>query len=512
MAANEYIRTVNITPIGTSYSWDTPPNWITIARVGTTDDWTITVAPNSGVSRNATLTVRHANTSTIDTIEVTQAGNTVIAPTSTPAPTAAPTATPLPTVEYTPIPTPVPTVAATPVPTPVPTVAATPVPTPVPTAAPTPVPTVAATPVPILSVVFNNNGNNVTNVTLDDFNNGPGSSVTTNFSYTDTATTTNQVPTIISKDSGYSVQFVYGTNINGNIVGSCIITSLDGGAKFPTSIMLDPLVIAHPDNSNIRYTLSVSLSQGTLLVIEPTPVPTAASTPVPTPVPTVTRGPIATLSATPFATLNPTPFPTPTTYFGGGGGGGGGCHIAGELITMANGETKAVENIQIGDTLLSFNVNGYSFDENAYLNWSSHVDNFEGEFTSVSVTNIKIDSYDSYYDFNNGSLKITYEHPILIKNADNIVSWKTAKDSDVGEYMLNENNEWVLITSKYLISKNEPFTTWTLDVETEDVYFANGILVHNAADAVIRKDDDFDDGFDDGFNDGFNNGDFGGLN
>ena len=133
MAANEYIRTVNITPLGTSYSWDTPPNWITIVRVGTTDDWTITVAPNSGVARNATLTVRHANTSTIDTIEVTQAGNTVITPTSTPAPTAAPTSTPIPTVATTPVSTPIPTVATTPVSTPIPTVATTPVSTPVPT-------------------------------------------------------------------------------------------------------------------------------------------------------------------------------------------------------------------------------------------------------------------------------------------------------------------------------------------------------------------------------------------
>ena len=354
MAANEYIRTVNITPLGTSYSWDTPPNWITIVRVGTTDDWTITVAPNSGVARNATLTVRHANTSTIDTIEVTQAGNTVITPTSTPAPTAAPTATPIPTVATTPVSTPVPTAAATPVPTPIATASATPV---------------------------------------------------------------------------------------------------------------------------------------------PTPIATVSETPVSTPIATVSETPVSTPKAT---TLDPTPFPTlsPTaTSSSSGGTGGGGCHIAGELITMANGETKAIENIKIGDALLSFNVNGYSFDENAYLNWSSHVDNFEGEFTSVSVTNIKIDSYDSYYDFNNGSLKITYEHPILIKNADNIVSWKTARDSDVGEYMLNENNEWVLITSKYLISKNEPFTTWTLDVETEDVYFANGILVHNAADEVISKDDDSGDGF-----------------
>jgi len=479
MAANEYIRTVNITPLGTSYSWDTPPDWITIVRVGTTDDWTITVAPNSGVARNATLTVRHANTSTIDTIEVTQAGNTVITPTATPAPTAAPTATPAPTAAPTPVPTAAPTPVPTAAPTPVPTAA----PTPVPTVAATPVPTVAATPVPTLSVVINDNGVNVTSVTLDDFNNGPGSSVTKSFSYTDTATTTNQVPTIISKDSGYSVQFVYGTNIFGNVVGSCIITSLNGGAKFPTSIILEPLVIAHPDNSNIRYTLGVTLSQGTSLVIEPTPFPTIPVTPAPTP--------ITTLSATPIATLSPTPVPTATTsYTGGGGGGGGGCHVAGEMITLANGETKAIENIQIGDILLSYDINGYDGSEDAYREWSSHVDNLEGEFTSVEVTNVTVDTYSSYYNFNEGSLKITFEHPVLIKDVNNMVSWKKASDVNVGEFMLNEDSQWILVNTKSLVKTAQPFSTWSIDVESEDVYFANGILVHNAENDFVIDDKD----------------------
>ena len=492
MAANEYIRTVNITPLGTSYSWDTPPDWITITRVGTTDDWTITVSPNSGVARNATLTVRHANTSTIDTINVSQAGNTVITPTATPAPTAAPTATPVPPTA-TPVPTAAPTAVPTAVPTatPVPTVAATPVPTPVPTVAATPVPT--ATAVPKGQVVIRR---------WDAWDesaicNGTGYDQTYTRDVTlpvNESNAWNQVKDILSSAVSGNVDYfkiISLTDENGNTIP--VINgyrSIDDDANLGTMVLCDnrPSPTATP-----APTVAVTPA--------PTPVPTVAVTPAPTPIATVAvtpaPTPIATVASTPAATVAPTavpsptlrPTPTPTTAFTGGGGGGGGCHIAGELITMANGETRAVENIQIGDTLLSFNVDGYNFDENAYLNWSSHVDNFEGEFTSVSVTNIKIDSYDSYYDFNNGSLKITYEHPILIKNADNIVSWKTARDADVGEYMLNENNEWVLITSKYLISKNEPFATWTLDVETEDVYFANGILVHNAADDVLSKDD-----------------------
>ena len=100
MAANDYSRTVSITPVGTAYSWDTPPSWITITQVGTTDEWTITVAANTGSARSAVLTVRHDNGTTTDTINVTQAGVTV-PPTATPVPPT-PTATSVP-------PTPTPT-------------------------------------------------------------------------------------------------------------------------------------------------------------------------------------------------------------------------------------------------------------------------------------------------------------------------------------------------------------------------------------------------------------------
>ena len=92
MAANQYTRTVTITPVSTAYSWDSPPSWITIAQVGSTDSWTITISANSGSARTATLTVRHDNTTTVDTINVTQAGASAASPTSTPV---VPTSTPI---------------------------------------------------------------------------------------------------------------------------------------------------------------------------------------------------------------------------------------------------------------------------------------------------------------------------------------------------------------------------------------------------------------------------------
>jgi len=126
MAANDYSRTVNITPLGTAYAWDTPPSWITITRVGTTDEWTITVSPNAGSARNAVLTVRHGNGSTTDTINVSQAGTSSGSGTGpTPTPTspsgAGPTPTPTSPSGAGPTPTPTSPSGAGPTATPTPT-------------------------------------------------------------------------------------------------------------------------------------------------------------------------------------------------------------------------------------------------------------------------------------------------------------------------------------------------------------------------------------------------------
>jgi hypothetical protein len=325
MAANDYTRTVNITPLGTTYAWDTPPSWITITRVGSSNDWTITVSANGGSARSATLTVRHDNGSTTDTITVSQAGTSS-------GGGAGPTATPVPD----------------------------------PTATPNPTPTSAA---------------------------GAG----------------------------------------------------------------------------------------------PTPVPNSGAGAGPTPTPTrivINSG----VGAGPTAT--PVPNPTATGFVSGGGPGGGGCHVAGEMITMANGEIKAIENIQVGDQLLSFDIHGYNYDHELYQNWSSHIDNFSGEFTSVQVNHVIVDTYTSYYNFNEGALKVTYEHPILIKDINGMVSWKIARDASVGESMLNENNQWVSINTKSYVETGTPFSTWTLDVENEDVYFANGILVHNYENELVKNPGD----------------------
>lgn len=241
MAANDYIRTVNITPLSTSYSWDTPPSWITITRIGTSNDWTITLAANSGSARNATLTVRHANTTTVDTIAVSQNGVSSgggSGPTATPVPTsgggAGPTATPI---------------------------------------APTPVPTATSPAGAGYALSFVDES-----YTIDDFSAGGNTYV--DLVYNITGATT--APTLVQISP-----YLTWTNRSGPVggVGTIRLYSQLPGAELPVSMIMTPeFTIAHPLNNSVRASIPgyiVQFEDGGIRFVSPT----ATAVPSPTSVP-----------------------------------------------------------------------------------------------------------------------------------------------------------------------------------------------------------------------------------
>ena len=438
----DYTRTVSITPVSTSYSWDATPNWITITRVSVnSDDWTITLQENTGDARSATLTVRHANSTTVDSITVNQAaGEGEPDPTATPVPTSVPTATPVPTNQ----PTPVPTAQ----PTPVPTAQPTPVPTPVPTAQPTAQPTPG--PNPAFTFASNTTSSN-------------------RFIFTPQSLSTDVAYTIIADGntspaapSNFSTTGVSGTNVSGP-TATQLTNTFAGTYRFtktfsPVSDLNVNCLVNAPYNTSDTWYCMLQANSGS-------GSGSGGGKTTPTP-------PTATPSPTQFQ------FPTPTPTSFSGGGGGGGCHVAGELLTLANGETKLVEEVVVGDNLLSVNFDGFSLD-GEWESWKRREETLGSVYTNTTVTKVTVLDYDKYYDFNNGLLKITEEHPVLVKDTAGDIYFKAVRDIVNSDWLLNEDNEWVDITSIELISVPERFVTYSFDVEESDVYFANGIVVHN---------------------------------
>lgn len=187
--------------------------------------------------------------------------------------------------------------------------------------------------------------------------------------------------------------------------------------------------------------------------------------------------------------LNPNP---PS---GGGGGGGGGCHLAGTMIEMSDGTFKAIENIEVGDSVRSIAMSGLSQEENAWTTWSSPIAEFGSNHATAVVQSINQRQFNAYRSINNDLLKITYEHPLLSKK-DDVVAYRQVQHLEVGDslwYRNAQNNmEWLEITSMTVeqLENDEVFDTWTIDVENEDGYFANGVVAHNVVDELEEKGDD----------------------
>jgi len=175
--------------------------------------------------------------------------------------------------------------------------------------------------------------------------------------------------------------------------------------------------------------------------------------------------------------------------------GGLGCLAIGTPITMADGTTKNIEDVNIGDWVRAATVPGMPLDfddEDTWEVWSgvphgnppssvwatAYYDIQEiNRVTpaSASVKDIYFDYYDNYYLIN-GSLKATYEHPFFVIR-DGSYYFKTTASLIPGDKLFKTNNEFEEITSLEFV--NEPIETVNMNVENLDVYFGGSYLMHN---------------------------------
>ena len=175
--------------------------------------------------------------------------------------------------------------------------------------------------------------------------------------------------------------------------------------------------------------------------------------------------------------------------------GGHGCLGLGTPITMADGTTKNIEDINVGDTIRSATVPGMPLDFDEEDTWSVWTGTPHGnppgsvwatayydiqEVNRVSpqsakVMDIYFDYYDNYYLIN-GTLKATYEHPFFVLR-DGSYYFKTTVSLELGDKLFKTDNEFEEIETLEFV--NEPLETVNLNVENLDVYFGGGYLMHN---------------------------------
>ena len=106
-------------------------------------------------------------------------------------------------------------------------------------------------------------------------------------------------------------------------------------------------------------------------------------------------------------------------YGCGGGGGGkdpGDCCIHANTEVLTPTGTTQVKNLKQGDAVLSYKLNG-SNDDALWSLWNSN--SFTGNLTQSVVVSNDFSSYYYYYTVttNTGiTLKVTYEHPVLVNS------------------------------------------------------------------------------------------------
>lgn len=156
------------------------------------------------------------------------------------------------------------------------------------------------------------------------------------------------------------------------------------------------------------------------------------------------------------------------------GGGESSCFLAGTKITMSDGTKKNIEEVKIGDSILSF-------------------DQSTGQTKPYKVLELESPIRDHHYEItlDNGTvLKVTSEHPLYTKSKYQ-EAWAAidpketlrqdkmkVKKLSVGDYLKTEENTWVQILSMKYIPGN--VQTYNLkSVEGTYSFFADGIWAHN---------------------------------
>ena len=169
-----------------------------------------------------------------------------------------------------------------------------------------------------------------------------------------------------------------------------------------------------------------------------------------------------------------------TVYLAGGSGYlypyGSCCVLEGTLISTSTSSSVAVETLAVSDSVLSKDIN--LFDDDMTVEelrvWSGS--NIDGSQTNAIVTNNAPNTTTEVYNFNNGLLKTTESHTHVVKRGSEWIT-RAAAFIQVGDYFENVNGDLVEITS--ITRETGSFTVYTLNVETDDVYYAGGILTHN---------------------------------
>ncbi len=134
-------------------------------------------------------------------------------------------------------------------------------------------------------------------------------------------------------------------------------------------------------------------------------------------------------------------------------GGGGGCFVAGTKILMGDGSTKNIEDVKVGDVILTKAGRG------------------DSQLVKARVADVH-QARESDLIILNGSLQLTGNHILSVNN-----TWKPAQEVTIGDELILSNGKKQTVTSiEYQRGEQD---VYNLEIEKYHTFFANNFWVHN---------------------------------
>ena len=162
------------------------------------------------------------------------------------------------------------------------------------------------------------------------------------------------------------------------------------------------------------------------------------------------------------------------------------CFLPGTLIHMADGTTKLIENLNVGEEVLSIDLPNLPDEDLGREIWTKFtmraMDATELELlmstnsSTATVESLFYDFMPGYMSINDDEIKVTIDHEFWVFQ-DGLWRWKRAEELDVGSQLYTTLGGTKRIDSIEFISGDVEVIQF--DVEPLDVYFAGGVLVHN---------------------------------
>jgi hypothetical protein len=155
------------------------------------------------------------------------------------------------------------------------------------------------------------------------------------------------------------------------------------------------------------------------------------------------------------------------------------CFVSGtQVLTSLDGETKNIEDIKTGDNVISYDI-----------------DNDKNYEAIVSATYVNDTTYNmAKVTCADGTiLEMSHSHPLYTKDGwKSITRYHDYPELVVGD-VVKTIDDWSEVVSIETYTLDEPVTTYTfnvkdkdeeIDFDTNDSFYANGVLAHNKASKI----------------------------